>query len=122
MTRSSSAQTVAAQAAGHAPAAAAEVLAVHRNRVLAKFLRNRSAVAGAVIVLAFVALALLAPMVAPFDPNKTNFVALRQAAVRDLLARAPTRSAATSSSRLIHGGIASLYAGRRLGADRARDR
>jgi ABC-type dipeptide/oligopeptide/nickel transport system permease subunit len=87
-----------------------EVLAPERNRVLAKFLRNRSAVAGAVIVALFVALALLAPLISPYDPNKTNFLALRKppsAAYwlgtdeigRDIL------------SRVVHGGIASLYAG-----------
>ena len=92
------------------PAAGAEALAQRRNRALAKFLANRAAVAGAVIVAAFVLLAIFAPLVAPFDPSKTNFLALRKppSAVywlgtdeigRDIL------------SRLIHGGIASLYAG-----------
>lgn len=92
------------------PAAGAEALAQRRNRTLAKFLANRAAVAGAVIVGAFVLLAIFAPLVAPFDPSKTNFAALRKppSAVywlgtdeigRDIL------------SRLIHGGIASLYAG-----------
>jgi ABC-type dipeptide/oligopeptide/nickel transport system permease subunit len=92
------------------PAAGAEALAQRRNRALGKFLANRAAVAGAVIVAVFVLLAILAPLVAPFDPNKTNFLALRKppSAIywlgtddigRDIL------------SRLIHGGIASLYAG-----------
>jgi ABC-type dipeptide/oligopeptide/nickel transport system permease subunit len=81
-----------------------------RSRALAKFLRNRSAVAGAALVLLFVGLALLAPWIAPFDPAKTNFAALRQAPSlgywlgtdeigRDIL------------SRVMHGGVASLYAG-----------
>jgi ABC-type dipeptide/oligopeptide/nickel transport system permease subunit len=92
------------------PAIGAEALAQRRNRALAKFLANRAAVAGAVIVAAFVLLAIFAPLVAPFDPNKTNFLALRKPPSalywlgtdeigRDIL------------SRLIHGGIASLYAG-----------
>jgi ABC-type dipeptide/oligopeptide/nickel transport system permease subunit len=92
------------------PVAAAEALAQRRNRALAKFLANRAAVAGAVIVVAFVLLAIFAPLVAPFDPNKANFLTLRKppSAVywlgtdeigRDIL------------SRVIHGGIASLYAG-----------
>ena len=90
--------------------AGAEALARRRNRSLAKFLANPSALFGAVLVLTFVALAVLAPWVAPYEPNKTNFLMLRKApsAVhwlgtdeigRDIL------------SRLIHGGIASLYAG-----------
>jgi ABC-type dipeptide/oligopeptide/nickel transport system permease subunit len=87
-----------------------ERLAPSRNRVVTKFLRNRSALAGAVIVATFVALALLAPVISPYDPNKTNFLALRQPPSamhwlgtdeigRDIL------------SRVMHGGIASLYAG-----------
>jgi ABC-type dipeptide/oligopeptide/nickel transport system permease subunit len=81
-----------------------------RSRALAKFLRNRSAVAGAILVLLFVGLAVLAPLIAPFDPSKTNFAALRQPPSltywfgtdeigRDIL------------SRVMHGGVASLYAG-----------
>ncbi|MEX2199340.1 MAG: ABC transporter permease [Burkholderiales bacterium] len=81
-----------------------------RSRAFEKFLRNRSAVAGAILVLLFVGLAVLAPLIAPFDPNKTNFVALRQPPSltywfgtdeigRDIL------------SRVMHGGVASLYAG-----------
>ncbi|MGH8706993.1 MAG: ABC transporter permease [Burkholderiales bacterium] len=77
---------------------------------MAKFLRNRSAVLGAILVLLFVGLALLAPLIAPFDPAKTNFAALRQPPSplywfgtdeigRDIL------------SRIMHGGVASLYAG-----------
>ncbi len=81
-----------------------------RGRGRAAFLRNRAAVAGAVVVLAFVAVALLAPVLAPFDPLKTNFLLIRKAPSaahwlgtddlgRDIL------------SRLIHGARASLLAG-----------
>lgn len=49
------------------------------NRVLKKFLGNKSAVIGAVIVLFFVVIALLAPWLAPFDPIKANFLAVRKA-------------------------------------------
>ncbi|TCC06780.1 ABC transporter permease [Kosakonia quasisacchari] len=48
------------------------------NRVLKKFLANRSAVIGAVIVGVFVLIALLAPWIAPFDPVKANFLAVRK--------------------------------------------
>lgn len=92
------------------PARDTGVLQPRRNRVLTKFLSNPTAMAGAVIVALFVLLAVLAPLIAPFDPSKTNFLMLRKppsAAYwlgtdeigRDIL------------SRLIHGGIASLYAG-----------
>lgn len=49
------------------------------NRVLKKFLGNKSAVIGAVIVLFFVIVALMAPWLAPFDPIKANFLAVRKA-------------------------------------------
>ena len=80
------------------------------NRAIAAFLRNRAAVAGAVVVVLFVAAAVLAPLVAPFDPLKTNFLLIRKAPSaahwlgtddlgRDIL------------SRLIFGARASLLAG-----------
>ncbi|MCP1438858.1 peptide/nickel transport system permease protein [Erwinia persicina] len=49
------------------------------NRVLKKFLGNKSAMIGAVIVALFVAMALLAPWLAPFDPIKADFLAVRKA-------------------------------------------
>lgn len=54
------------------------VLPKKRNRVLAKFLKNRSALFGAIIVLFFVAVALVAPLVAPFDPVKPSFMTIRK--------------------------------------------
>lgn len=90
--------------------AGAEALAQRRNRALAKFMANPSALLGAILVLIFVVLAVFASWIAPYDPTKTNFLMLRKAPSalhwfgtdeigRDIL------------SRLIHGGIASLYAG-----------
>jgi peptide/nickel transport system permease protein len=81
-----------------------------RSRRLAAFLRHRGAVVGAAIVLAFVAAACLAPLIAPFDPMKTDFLAVRKPPSaahwlgtdelgRDLLAR------------MIFGARASLMAG-----------
>ena len=81
-----------------------------RGRALAAFLRNRAAVAGALVVVAFVAVAVLAPLLAPFDPLKTNFLLIRKAPSaahwlgtddlgRDIL------------SRLLFGARASLLAG-----------
>ena len=81
-----------------------------RSRALSAFLRNRAAVAGAVVVTLFVAVAVLAPWLAPYDPLKTNFLLIRKAPSaahwlgtddlgRDIL------------SRLIHGARASLLAG-----------
>ena len=81
-----------------------------RSRALGAFLRNRAAVAGALVVLAFVAVAVLAPLLAPYDPLKTNFLLIRKAPSaahwlgtddlgRDIL------------SRLLFGARASLLAG-----------
>lgn len=92
------------------PTAGAEALAQRRNRALAKFMANPGAMMGLTLVLVFVVLAVFAPWIAPYDPTKTNFLMLRKAPSamhwlgtdeigRDIL------------SRLIHGGIASLYAG-----------
>ena len=93
-----------------ASTAGAEALAQRRNRALAKFMAKPAALFGATLVLVFVVLAVFASWIAPYDPNKTNFLMLRKAPSamhwlgtdeigRDIL------------SRLIHGGIASLYAG-----------
>jgi ABC-type dipeptide/oligopeptide/nickel transport system permease subunit len=93
-----------------ASTAGAEALAQRRNRALAKFMANPAALFGATLVLIFVVMAVFASWVAPYEPNKTNFLMLRKAPSamhwlgtdeigRDIL------------SRLIHGGIASLYAG-----------
>ena len=49
------------------------------RRVLSKFLRNKSAVIGAAIVIVFAILALLAPWISPFDPVKADFMAVRKA-------------------------------------------
>ncbi len=81
-----------------------------RGRALAAFGRNRAAVVGAAVVLLFIGTAVLAPLLAPFDPLKTDFLLIRHApsAVhwlgtddlgRDIL------------SRMIFGARASLLAG-----------
>lgn len=91
-------------------AGSAAALRKPTNRVLKKFLGNKSAVIGAVIVIFFVLIALLAPWLAPFDPIKADFMAVRKAPSalhwlgtdelgRDLL------------SRLIWGAWTSLLAG-----------
>ena len=92
------------------PAAGAEALAQRRNRALAKFFANRAAVAGGVIVAIFVLLAVFAPLVAPFDPSKTNLAALRKPP-SEIYWLGTDEIGRDILSRLIHGGIASLYAG-----------
>ncbi len=78
--------------------------------VLARLVRRPSALMGALVVLFFVAVAVLAPLLSPYDPTATNFLAVRKAPSlahvfgtdeigRDLLAR------------MIYGARASLLAG-----------
>jgi ABC-type dipeptide/oligopeptide/nickel transport system permease subunit len=81
-----------------------------RNRTFAKFLRNRPAVIGGAMVLFFIAAAILAPLLAPYDPLRSTYTAIRKAPSalhwlgtdelgRDIL------------SRLLFGARASLMAG-----------
>jgi peptide/nickel transport system permease protein len=85
-------------------------LPAQASRVWGKLRRSRSAWIGGAIVGVFVILALLAPLIAPYDPNKTNFLLIRKPPSalywlgtdeigRDIL------------SRLLYGARASLMAG-----------
>ncbi len=49
-----------------------------RRGAFAKLLRNRSALVGGTIVLAFIVMALLAPLLPLADPLKSNFLAIRK--------------------------------------------
>ncbi|MDE1996259.1 MAG: ABC transporter permease [Rhizobiaceae bacterium] len=51
----------------------------HRRSALQRCLHQPSAIIGGVIVLFFVLVAVLAPMIAPFPPNVSNWLAVRQA-------------------------------------------
>ncbi|MDF2812579.1 MAG: diguanylate cyclase, partial [Microvirga sp.] len=55
------------------------VLPRKRNRILSKFLSNRSAMMGAGLVLFFIVIAVLAPLIAPHDPIKPSFSTIRKA-------------------------------------------
>jgi len=50
-----------------------------RGRILSKFLRNRSALLGAGLVMFFVIVAIAAPLIAPHDPIKPSFATIRKA-------------------------------------------
>ena len=81
-----------------------------RSRIVTKFVRNKAAVVGAVLVLVFVAAAIAAPLIAPFDPLHTSFLSIRKPPSAqfwlgtDELGR-------DDLSRLIWGARASLLAG-----------
>src|SRR5262245_26859481 len=49
------------------------------NRALRRFLSHRSALFGLAVVLIFVAIAIAAPMLSPFDPAATDWSAVRKA-------------------------------------------
>lgn len=81
-----------------------------RNRTLRRFLRHRPAVVGLCVLVVFILAAVFAPLIAPYDPIASNFMAVRQGPSaahwlgtdelgRDLL------------SRLIYGARTSLMAG-----------
>ncbi|MCU0883894.1 MAG: ABC transporter permease [Beijerinckiaceae bacterium] len=97
-------------AAVSSPTSGPDVLAPKQGRVWGKLRRSRAAWIGGSIVGVFVIMALLAPLLAPFDPNKTNFLLIRKPPSalywlgtdelgRDIL------------SRLFYGARASLMAG-----------
>jgi len=48
------------------------------KRAWRRLLRRKGAVAGAIVVIAFILIALLAPLIAPYDPIQTNFVLVRK--------------------------------------------
>ena len=79
-------------------------------RVVRRFMRNRAAVVGLVVVSLFVIVALLAPLLAPYDPIKTDWLTVRKPPTAahwlgtDDLGR-------DALSRLIWGARASLMAG-----------
>jgi ABC-type dipeptide/oligopeptide/nickel transport system permease subunit len=81
-----------------------------RNRALAKFLSNKGAVIGGLLVLAFVLMAVFAPLIATHDPFKTSFLAVRKApsALNWLGTDELGRDIYT---RLLYGARASLLAG-----------
>ena len=97
--------TVAAQAA-----LPAEKPRSNAWRVLRRFLRSPSAVAGAAVVIGFVVVAVLAPLIAPYDPIKTNWLAVRKPP-SDLFWFGTDDLGRDVLSRLIHGARASLTAG-----------
>ena len=49
-----------------------------RSRALTRFLSNRGAVAGACVIALILTLAILAPLIVRYDPNATNFLAIRK--------------------------------------------
>ncbi|MBM3135293.1 MAG: ABC transporter permease [Chloroflexi bacterium] len=52
--------------------------ASRRWRAIARFTRHRPAMIGLVIVLAFILISILAPLIAPYDPDKADFAQARQ--------------------------------------------
>jgi ABC-type dipeptide/oligopeptide/nickel transport system permease subunit len=80
------------------------------RRVLRRFLRNRAGMIGAVLVLAFVLIAILAPYLASYEPTRTNWLAVRKAPSEQFLFGTDDLGRDVLS-RLVYGARASLLAG-----------
>src|SRR5256885_12937096 len=61
------------------PAAVTDEIESPARRAFRRLLKRRGAVAGLVVIAAFVVLALFAPLVVPFDPIATSWSAVRKA-------------------------------------------
>lgn len=80
------------------------------NRVVKKLVANMSFLIGGTIVVVFVLLALFAPVIAPYDPIRTNFLAIRRPP-SELYWFGTDELGRDILSRLLHGAAASLSAG-----------
>jgi peptide/nickel transport system permease protein len=67
------------QAGAASPRADAEAPPRRRRRGLVRFMRNRAAVAGALIALIVIVAAIFAPWLSPYDPVQASFMTVRQA-------------------------------------------
>jgi peptide/nickel transport system permease protein len=81
-----------------------------RQRVLRRLLRRRGAMAGLAVVVFFIAVALLAPLVAPHDPLQTSWSAVRKAPSA-MHVFGTDEIGRDVASRVIFGARASLLAG-----------
>lgn len=81
-----------------------------RSRVVRRFLRNKPAIIGAVVILFVVLVAAFAPVLAPYDPTLTDWGKVRQAPSADHWLGTDDLGR-DSLSRLIYGARASLLAG-----------
>ena len=93
-----------------APVAVAATPDARRFRVAKRLLRRPAAMLAMVLVAGFIAVALAAPYVAPYDPNATNFGAVRKAP-SELYRLGTDEVGRDLLSRLIWGARASLLAG-----------
>ena len=80
------------------------------RRALRKLLRRKAAVFGLVVVTLFVLVAVLAPWIAPYDPVKTSWTAIRKAPSA-LHWFGTDENGRDIFSRIVHGASASLRAG-----------
>jgi peptide/nickel transport system permease protein len=97
---SATATTAAPDARGESPG----------RRALRRFLRHKLAMAGLVVVLAFILIALLAPWIAPYDPIATSWARIRRPP-SELHWFGTDENGRDVLSRLIWGARASLMAG-----------
>ena len=81
-----------------------------RNRALRRFLRRPPAVVSLVFIILFVLVAIFAPQLAPYDPARTDFTAVRQAPSEAYIL-GTDEIGRDELSRVIFGARASLVAG-----------
>ncbi len=93
-----------------AVAVASAPVQAQQNGFVAKLLRNKSGVIGGSIILLFLAAALLAPEIAPYDPLKTNFLYIRKPP-SDLFPLGTDELGRDILSRMLWGARVSLLAG-----------
>ena len=93
-----------------ASVAVPSVREARRFRVAKRLLRRPAVVIATLVVAGFIAVALAAPHIAPYDPNATNFGAVRKAP-SDLYRLGTDEVGRDLLSRLIWGARASLLAG-----------
>jgi peptide/nickel transport system permease protein len=108
-----------------APTAGAVAAATHTQlsplaRALRRLLNRKGAIVGGVVVLLFVAVALLAPLISPYDPTQTSWSAIRKAPSaahwfgtdelgRDILARILWGARASLMAGIVSVSIAVLF-------------
>ena len=81
-----------------------------KNRALRRFLSRQIALIAAMVILLFVALAVFAPQLAPFDPTKPDFASVRKPP-SDTYVLGTDENGRDILSRVIFGARASLVAG-----------
>ncbi len=99
-----------ATTAAVAPKVGADDTLAKRPNVFRRLMRRKGAIVGLTVIVVFVLIALLAPLLAPYDPTKTNFLMVRKPPSAQYLL-GTDEIGRDLLSRMIYGARASLQAG-----------